>query len=102
MDPEIDHNLAKQVLNFKHLYTKKFNPEKSLKTLSLPDINKIFSEWTLNTNKRIKQDYNSLVDKILYLSKSYNVTAHDDAKEEKLSIPRKKRKTNPSNCDDDD
>jgi len=58
------------------MYNKKFNPEKSLKTLSLNDINKIFNEWTCKQNKRSKMDYNNLVDKILYLSKSYNVTVH--------------------------
>ena len=62
------------------MYGKKFNPEKSLKTLALSDINKIFNEWTYKTNKRAKVDYNNLVDKILYLSKSYNVTGHEDVK----------------------
>lgn len=81
MEPEIDQELNKQIPAFKYLYSKKFNPEKSLKTLSLSDINKIFNEWTFRTNKRTKVDYNSLVDKILYLSKSYNVSNHEDIKE---------------------
>lgn len=45
-------------------------------------------------------DYNNLVDKILYLSKSYNVS-HDQTKDQKLGAPRKKRKpNNPSNLDE--
>lgn len=78
--PEIDTDIVKQIPNFKHLYGKKFNPEKSLKTLSLGDVNKMFNEWTCRQDKRTKMDYNNLVDKILYLSKSYNVTSHDENK----------------------
>ena len=77
LQPEIDSEILQQIPGFKHLYNKKFNPEKSLKTLPLSDINKLFNEWTCRQGKRNRMDFNGLVDKILYLSKSYNVSTHD-------------------------
>ena len=70
--------------NFRSLYNK-FNPDKSLKSLALCDINKIFNEWTCHQKKKTKTDYNSLVDRILYLSKTYNVGGTDDLVKDKYT-----------------
>lgn len=93
IDIEIKDEISTHIPNFKALY-EKFNPDKSLKTLSLIDINKLFNEWTCRCQKKGKIDYNSLVDKILYLSKTYNVNTGEEPKEEKLGMPRKRRKVN--------
>lgn len=92
LQSSIQLDINSYVQNFKYQYNKKFNPEKSLKTLSLIDINKIFNEWSCKSNKINKIDYNNLVDKILYLSKSYNVNAHEEGKSQKMGQGRKKRK----------
>ena len=89
---DIEDSIVSHVKNFSALY-KSFNPEKCLKSLSFHDVNRIFEEWTCRQKKKQKIDYNSLVDNILYLSKTYNVTGNDELaiKEERL-IPRKRRK----------
>ena len=86
---DIENNIVSHVKNFKVLY-RNFNPEKCLKSLSFGDVNRIFEEWTCKQKKKHKIDYNSLVDNILYLSKTYNVGGNDEVTE-RLQ-PRKKRK----------
>ena len=49
----------------------------------MSDVNKIFNDWTCRKKRKTKTDYNGLVDKILYLSKTYNVGGGDDFVKEK-------------------
>ncbi len=53
----------------------------------LLEISQTFSNWTL-PQRKTKPDYNQLVNKILELSKTYNVANNDDP------VPLKKRKPN--------
>ena len=41
------------------------------------ELNCTFSKWSLPA-RRVKPDYNKLVNKILELSKTYNVAGNDD------------------------
>lgn len=61
--------------NFHKLY-KNWRPDSLLKDATLPDLNLTFNNWTLPP-KRPKPDYNHFVNKILELSKTYNVTGND-------------------------
>ncbi len=36
-------------------------------------VNQIFQKWTAKATKKRRLDYNHLVDKILFLSKTYNI-----------------------------
>ena len=77
---EIDDEILNHIPDFK-AQENNFNPEKSLKALSLSDINRLFSDWNCRHVKKNNTDYNSLVDKILYLSKTYNVGGQEELKE---------------------
>ena len=103
IDLSIDDSITTHIPNFKDKY-RKFSAEKSLKTLTLSDINKIFDEWTCRAHNRCKTDYNNLVDKILYLSKTYNVGGQEEGRnDDRLGLPKKRRKNNKrgSNGDED-
>lgn len=46
------------------------------------EINKIYESWNPNQSNSLvknKLDYNKIVDKILFLSKTYNVSGGDEA-----------------------
>lgn len=62
----------------------------------LADINDIFEKWTSRAQKKAKTDYNNMVDKILELSKTYNVSGPEENPHDrhKLGIPKKRRKGN--------
>ena len=47
-----------------------------LKDASLEELNETFSKWSQPV-KKVKPDYNKLVNRILELSKTYNVTGNE-------------------------
>ncbi len=67
---------------------KTWRPDSLLKDAALSDINLTFNGWTLPP-KRPKPDYNQYVNKILELSKTYNVAGNEEEGQ-----PKKKRKVN--------
>lgn len=65
-----------------------WRPDSLLKDVSLSELNCTFNSWTLPP-KKSKPDYNQYVNKILELSKTYNVAGNEDEGQ-----PKKKRKHN--------
>ncbi len=53
-----------------------WRPDSLLKDASLAELNLTFNAWTLPPRKA-KPDYNHLVNKVLELSKTYNVAGND-------------------------
>lgn len=86
MLPELDAEVLSLIPDFSKIY-RGWRPDAQLKNDVLLEIGQTFSNWTL-PQRKAKPDYNQLVNKILELSKTYNVAANDDAP------PVKKRKPN--------
>lgn len=84
--PELDSEILSLIPDFAKTY-KSWRPDTDLRNDVLLEINQTFCNWTL-PQRKAKPDYNQLVNKILELSKTYNVNANDDA------VSHKKRKPN--------
>lgn len=73
--PQIDSEVLELIPQFAKIYNS-WRPESMLKDASLEELNEIFSRWSL-PGKKSKPDYNKLVNRILDLSKTYNVAGND-------------------------
>lgn len=85
--PHIDADVLCMIPQFAKIY-KSWRPDNLLKDAGLSELNSTFNGWTLPP-KRPKPDYNQYVNKILELSKTYNVTGNEEEGQ-----PKKKRKHN--------
>jgi hypothetical protein len=85
--PHIDADVLCMIPQFAKIY-KSWRPDNLLKDAGLSELNSTFNGWTLPP-KRLKPDYNQYVNKILELSKTYNVTGNEEEGQ-----PKKKRKLN--------
>lgn len=72
--PHIDADVLCMIPQFAKIY-KNWRPDTLLKDVSLSELNYTFNSWTLPP-KKSKPDYNQYVNKILELSKTYNVAGN--------------------------
>lgn len=84
--PEIDSEVIALIPTFSKIY-KAWRPDSVVNDATLSELNITFNSWT-QPHKRGKPDYNQLVNKILELSKTYNVGGNEE------EPPKKRRKVN--------
>ena len=87
MPPTLDNEILTLIPHFARVY-RAWRPDSTLQQASLGELNATFGRWS-HPQRRGRIDYNQLANKILELSKTYNVGAGEEE-----GPPRKKRKVN--------
>lgn len=72
---QLDADILEIVPNFAGVY-QRWRPDYSIKDVPLKELNDSFKGW-MGTGKSVKTDYNHMVNRILDLSKSYNVGGNE-------------------------
>lgn len=85
-DPALDQDLQALIPDFAKVY-RTWRPDHTLTEATHAQLNLTFDSWTLPL-RSARPDYNQLVNKILELSKTYNVGGNDE------DPPKKRRKLN--------